>query len=115
MTPPRDMVIVLDEMIDHIDYVLAKAQNQSVSEFRANRDFRQSAERSLEVISEASRHLSTELKDAKPEIPWRQVADFGNVLRHSYFGIDANVVWKIIKESLPPLRIALQELRQSIS
>lgn|SRR6516162_4254651 len=36
MTPARDMVIVLDEMIDHIDYVLAKAQNQSVSEFRAN-------------------------------------------------------------------------------
>jgi len=43
------------------------------------------------------------------------VADFGNVLRHSYFAIDANVVWKIIKESLPPLRTALQALRQSIS
>jgi uncharacterized protein with HEPN domain len=114
MTPARDMLVVLDEIIDHIDYVLAKAQHQSISEFRANRDIRQSVERSLEIISETSRHLSTELKNSKPDIPWRQVADFGNVLRHSYFAINAEIVLKIVQENLRPLRIALTELRNSM-
>jgi uncharacterized protein with HEPN domain len=108
------MLIVIDEMVDHIDYVLAKAQHQSVAEFRADRDIRQSVERSLEIISEASRHLSTELKNQKPQIPWRQVADFGNVLRHSYFAIYAEIVWMIVHENLQPLRNALSELRASM-
>jgi uncharacterized protein with HEPN domain len=75
---------VIEEMIDHLEYVLAKAQNLSSSQFRADRDTRQSVERSLEIISEASRLLPNELKEARPEIPWRKVADFGNVLRHAY-------------------------------
>jgi uncharacterized protein with HEPN domain len=114
MTPPRDMRIVIDEMIDHIDYVLAKTQHQSVAEFRTDRDIRQSVERSLEIISEASRHLSTELKNMKPEIPWRQVADFDNVLRHSYFAINADIVWMIVHQNLQPLRVALTELRDGM-
>jgi uncharacterized protein with HEPN domain len=114
MTPPRDMRIVIDEMIDHIDYVLAKAQHQSVAEFRTDRDIRQSVERSLEIISEASRQLSTELKNMKPGIPWRQVADFDNVLRHSYFAINADIVWMIVHENLQPLRDALTELRDDM-
>jgi uncharacterized protein with HEPN domain len=114
MTSPRDMFVVIDEILDHIDYVLAKAQHQSIAEFRADRDIRQSVERSLEIISEASRRLSTELKNRKPEIPWRQVADFGNVLRHSYFAINADIVWMIVHENLQPLRDALTQLRDSM-
>ena len=72
---------------------------------------RQSIERSLEVISEASRQLPSELKEACPDIPWRKVADFGNVLRHVYFAVNANVVWNIATEDLIPLREALLVLR----
>jgi uncharacterized protein with HEPN domain len=75
---------------------------------------RQSVERSFEVISEASRHLSTDLKDTKPHIPWRQVADFGNVLRPSYFRINIDVVWMIVRDNLRPLRDALIEIRESL-
>jgi uncharacterized protein with HEPN domain len=114
MTPPRDIGVVIDEMIDHIDYVLAKTQHQSVAEFRGDRDVRQSVERSLEIISEASRHLPEELKSTRSEIPWRQVADFGNVLRHSYFAIRVDLVWTIIGENLRPLRDALADLRDSL-
>jgi uncharacterized protein with HEPN domain len=114
MTPSRDMRVVIDEMVDHIDYSLAKVQSRSIAEFRADRDLRQSVERSLEIISEASRHLSDELKKRRPEIPWRQVADFGNVLRHSYYAIKIDIVWMILHENLRPLRDALTDLRDSL-
>jgi uncharacterized protein with HEPN domain len=53
MTEPRNIRIVI-EVLDHLEYVLAKVQNLSPTEFRADRDIRQSIERSLEIISEAA-------------------------------------------------------------
>jgi uncharacterized protein with HEPN domain len=111
MTPSRDIGVIIDEMIDHIDYVLRKTEAKTVGEFRADRDLRQSVERSLEIISEASRHLPDELKNIRPEISWRQVADFGNVLRHTYFSVNIDLVWMIITNNLPQLRAALVAMR----
>jgi uncharacterized protein with HEPN domain len=111
VTQPRDIEVVIDEIIDHIDYVLARTQDRSIIEFRADRDLRQSVERSLEIISEASRRLPDELKSMRPDIPWRQVADVGNVLRHSYFAVKVDIVWAIISEDLEALRDAVVSLR----
>ena len=113
MTEPRDVHVVIDEMLDHIDYVLAKTRDLPRAEFRTDRDIRQSVERSLEVISEASRLLPAELKQLRPEIPWRKVADFGNVLRHAYFSVNSDIVWRITSEDLAPLRQALLSLRNT--
>src|SRR5713226_7384011 len=110
MTYPRDIGSVIGEMIDHIDYISAKLKDRSRADFRADRDVRQSVERSLEIVSEASRRIPAELQKVRPEIPWRQVADFGNVLRHTYFAVDPDVVWEITTKQLAPLREALVAL-----
>lgn len=112
MTPARDINVIIDEMIDHIDYVIGKTKALSIEPFQDDRDIRQSVERSLEIISEASRRLPADITSRKPEIPWRQVADFGNVLRHSYFAINIDIVWSIIKNK--PLREALEVLRNEL-
>jgi uncharacterized protein with HEPN domain len=111
MKRPRDISTAIDEMLDHIDYVRSKVGHLSSAEFHADRDTRQSVERSLEIISEASRHIPEHLKQTRSEIPWPQVADFGNVLRHTYFAVDTNVVWRIVVDDLPALRAALSALR----
>ena len=115
MTHPRNIEVVIDEIIDHIDYVLARTQDRSIVEFRADRDLWQSIERSLEIISEASRRLPDELKSVRPDIPWRQVADVGNVLRHSYFAVKVDIVWAIISEDLEPLRDALVQSARELN
>ena len=115
MTEPRDVGVVIDDMIDHIDYVLSKIGRLSLADFRADRDIRQSIERSMEIISEASRSLPPELQRIRPEIPWRQVADFGNVLRHTYHLVNANIVWRIATEDLIPLREALIAMRDQLN
>jgi uncharacterized protein with HEPN domain len=107
MKRPRDVSTTIDKMLDHIDYVLAKVGHLSAAELQADRDTRQSVERSLEIISEASRHIPGDLKKTRLDIPWPQVADFGNVLRHTYFAVNSNVVWSIAVNNLPTLRAAL--------
>jgi uncharacterized protein with HEPN domain len=68
--------------------------------------------RCLEIISEASRRLSDDLKQRHPEIPWRQMAGAGNVYRHDYEDIAAQRVWDTVQLAPPPLRAAVElELR----
>ena len=65
--------------------------------------------RCLEVISEASRRLPEEVKARHPSIPWRQIAAAGNIYRHDYEDVTANIVWDTVAENLPPLRTAVEQ------
>jgi uncharacterized protein with HEPN domain len=115
MTEPRDVLVVIGDMLDHIEYVRTRVESLGPAQFVADRDIRQSVERSLEIISEASRNLPGKLKDTRPDIPWRQVADFGNILRHIYYAVDAAVVWDIITIDLPALEVALLDMRAKVT
>ncbi len=64
--------------------------------------------RCLEVISEASRRLSDELKARHPEMPWREMASAGNFYRHNYEDVLPSRVWKTLAEDLPPLRAVIE-------
>jgi uncharacterized protein with HEPN domain len=63
--------------------------------------------RCLEIISEASRRLSDDLKMRHPDIPWREIAGSGNVYRHDYQDVSAPRVWDTVQLALSPLRAAI--------
>ena len=60
-------------------------------------------ERGIEVISEASRHLTDDVKTRQAHIPWAKVAGIGNVLRHAYDHVAPDVLWKLAQDDLPEL------------
>jgi uncharacterized protein with HEPN domain len=64
--------------------------------------------RCLEIISEASRRLSDELKQRHPNIAWREMAGAGNVYRHDYEDVAAQDVWNTVQVALPPLRAVVE-------
>ena len=65
--------------------------------------------RCLEIISEASRRLPDELKARHPGISWKQMAAAGNVYRHDYEDVAAQLVWDTVQQALPPLRAVIEE------
>lgn len=71
---------------------------------------RHAVERCLEIASEASRHVPREARARHPDIPWRGVADFGNVLRHDYPNVRDRRVWEIVTSDLAPLEKAIQSM-----
>ncbi|MEO5336500.1 MAG: DUF86 domain-containing protein [Magnetospirillum sp. WYHS-4] len=72
-------------------------------------------ERGLEITSEASRHIPDDVKALASEIPWRQIAAIGNLLRHEYQKADALTTWNIVKEHLPKLHEATERLIAEIA
>ena len=66
--------------------------------------------RNLEVIGEATKNLSSELREANPAIPWRQIAGMRDVLIHDYLKVNLGRVWRTVEHDLPPLTAAVNTL-----
>lgn len=65
--------------------------------------------RNLEIIGEASRNVSEDIRNKFPEIPWKQMIGLRNILIHEYFGVDESIVWQIIKNNLPDTKQSIEE------
>lgn len=83
--------------------------------FLASHTLQDAVLRNLQTMAEATQHLSAELKDRHPEIPWARVAAFRNVLVHNYLGIDLRNIWTVIQRDVPPLEQVVSALRAEIS
>lgn len=72
--------------------------------FMASRMVQDAVIRNLEVIGEAVKGLSAETKERAPGVPWRRIAGMRDQLIHHYFGVDHEVVWRVVEGELVTLR-----------
>jgi len=66
--------------------------------------------RNLEIIGEASKSLSKDLREQTRDLPWRRIAGMRDRLIHQYFGVDLELVWSAVERELPPLRRRVEVL-----
>src|SRR5450631_1294791 len=75
----------------------------SEAAFRADLRTFYAVTRCLEIISEASRRLSVEIRERNPALPWREIMGVGNIYRHDYDNVAEEMVWRTVRHSLEPL------------
>ena len=66
--------------------------------------------RNLQTLTESSQRLSSEIKATEPQMPWRELAGFRNVIVHDYMGIDLPAVWVVVERDLPLLAEAIDRM-----
>jgi uncharacterized protein with HEPN domain len=59
--------------------------------------------RNLEIVGEAVKGLDANTRNRAPNIPWRRIAGMRDVLIHSYFGVDLEIVWRVAEVEVPLL------------
>ncbi|MDI6770443.1 MAG: DUF86 domain-containing protein [Anaerolineales bacterium] len=59
--------------------------------------------RNLEIIGEAVKHISEEQRQKYPQVKWRKIAGFRDVVTHNYFGVSDEIVWDIVENEVPAL------------
>ncbi len=93
----------LTDIIEAIELINSEMTGVSPQAFEPDTRKRWIVERGIEIISEASRHLPSELKERHPHIPWPKVAGIGNVIRHDYERVAHDVLWHVVNHDLPLL------------
>ncbi len=107
---PRSILLRLMDMREAIEEIGALTADTDYDDFAVDWASQRAVERGLEIISEASRHMPDAYKGMEPDIPWRQIAAIGNLLRHEYQRTDSLLVWNITREHLPRLAEAVKRL-----
>ena len=109
----RDFRLYCTDILDSGSAILEFVRGFSFEEFRIDRKTYSAVIREFEIIGEAVGKLPDKLKRRYPDIEWQDIKDFRNLLTHEYFGIDLEIVWKIIQDDLPVLMNAVREIVQS--
>jgi uncharacterized protein with HEPN domain len=94
----------LQHVLDAILEVEGYLHNTDFSSFMENSMMRFACIKQMEIIGEASNHVSDDTKAKFSTIEWAQIVGMRNVFVHEYFGVDSSLVWEIIKNDLPELK-----------
>ena len=68
--------------------------------------------RNFEIIGEAGKHLSIELKDENPKIEWKKIVGMRNLIVHEYFGVNSKVIWNTAIDIIPDLKKDLIKIKE---
>ena len=109
MPPERDPVYLWD-MLNAARGIVSSLEGVAFAQYAADENLRLATERRIEIIGEASRRISAELKEANPQIPWRLIVDQRNVLVHAYDEIEDERIWRLAEQDIPRLIEQLAEL-----
>jgi uncharacterized protein with HEPN domain len=105
----RDERAFIGDMLARIDLIQSFTV-EGREAFMLSRITQEAVIRSLEVIGEASRNVSIHLREAYPDVPWRQIAAFRNFVIHVYWDIRMERIWEIVERDLPTLKQQLEVL-----
>ena len=107
----------LKHIRDEISYLESESTGINKTKFLGDETRKRAFVRSIEVIGEATKNIPEDLRDEYPQIQWRAIAGMRDRLIHSYFGIDYDIVWDVLRNHIPAMAETIDAilLREDIS
>ncbi len=101
---------LFQHILDEIQFLETKVQDIDEIAFLNDNTLKRAFARSLEIIGEAVKNLSNKLVNENPQVPWRNIAGMRDKLIHGYFSINYKLVWDVVKNIVPELKLQLLEI-----
>lgn len=101
---------ILDAILETENYI----KDVEIDIFTTNSMMFNATVRQLEIIGEAANRLTEQIQIENTSIPWRQIVGLRNMIIHEYFGIDKVLVWNVVKQNLPELKIKISLIIDSL-
>ena len=115
MTAPRSALDYLDDILDATDKIETFTRGMSYEEFSGDDKTVYAVTRALEVIGEAAKCIPRQVRERYPSLPWSEMAGMRDKLIHAYFGINRAIIWRTVRDDIPPLRPAVQRLLDDLA
>ncbi|MFQ3674928.1 MAG: DUF86 domain-containing protein [Endomicrobiia bacterium] len=106
----RTSKLFVIDIKNSLDKIKKYVNNKNFKKFSADEKTIDAVIRNLEIIGEASKNVSEELKRKYSTIPWKEINGLRNRITHEYFGLDYEIIWEIVKTDLPKLEKSIKEI-----
>ena len=104
----------LKHILDETKFLLNETREFTYEDFMSNELLKRGCARSLEIIGEAGKNLSTDFKKRYKDIEWKKIAGMRDKIIHYYFGVNWDIVWVTIKDKIPQLKEKIETIIKEI-
>ena len=106
--------IFLEDIQTSMDRIAEYIKGYTFAGFKKDNKTVDAVIRNFEIIGEASKRLSDEIKIKNPEIPWNEKYYLRNRVTHEYFGVDYEIIWDITTNYLPDNKVLVDKIIEKI-
>ncbi|NCO25042.1 DUF86 domain-containing protein [Candidatus Parcubacteria bacterium] len=106
----KDPKIFLEHILESTEFIEEYTAGITKTEFLKLREKIDAVVRRIEIIGEATKNLPANFKLTAPHIPWKKIAGMRDNLIHEYFGVNEDLVWKVVKKDIPELKKEIELL-----
>lgn len=101
MKENRDYILYLEDIVVSMLRILEYAAGLDFESFKKDQKTFDAIVRNFEIIGEAVKNVPKDIKEKYTSIPWEQMYRLRNRVIHDYFGVEHEIIWRIISDYLP--------------
>jgi len=106
----KEPLIFLNHILESIKNIEEYSQGLTKEKLTKNIKIQDAIIRRIEIIGEATKNLPKEILKKYEQVEWNKVIRTRDKLIHGYFGVDLDIVWKIVKKDMPKLKEQIQNI-----
>ena len=100
----------LNNILESCEYIIQFIENINFETFEKTRMIQSAVIRELEIIGEATKNLTEDIRQLFKNIPWSKIAGMRDKLIHGYFTVDLNEVWNTSKKDISSLKVDIENI-----
>jgi len=106
----RPTDLLLNDIRESIDRIEKYTEGMSLEDFSKDRKTIDAVARNLEIMGEAANRLPDEFKEIHSDVEWYKIVGLRHRIVHEYFGVDLQIIWRILRKDLLELRRSLSQI-----
>lgn len=104
----RSLKLYLNDIETSIKKIQSYTKGLTKQDFIVNSLILDAVILNLQIIGEASKNIPQDIREKYTEIPWRNIINLRNIIAHTYFYLDEDILWDTVQNELTPLKTCIQ-------